>query len=63
MNPMERPSTKRALRVPISRYSAASSGVKAPEHFNKSQKQAATAPSTLRIRVFESGIISFTGVR
>ena len=55
MNPIERPRTKRPLRVPIFMYSAASSGVKAPEDFNKSQKETAIAPSTLRIKAEREG--------
>jgi hypothetical protein len=53
MNPIERPRTNNPLRVPIFMYSAASSGVNAPEDFNKSQKETAIAPSTLRIKAVE----------
>lgn len=53
MNPMDRPRTNNPLRVPIFMYSAASSGVKAPEDLSKSQNETAIAPSTFKIKAID----------
>ena len=55
------------FKVPIFMYSAASSGVNAPDDLSKSQNDTAIAPSTFRIKAANAGArphqSEFVGVR